>query len=85
MESSSAIMYPIISENALLMNIEAFEKTSLSQACLDRPIVRAAGLLRRESSTEIVDLNKLAQKSTSVIQYVSIKKKRKNIYIFLIV
>ena len=82
MESSSAIMYPIISENALLMNIEAFEKTSLSQACLDRPIVRAAGLLRRESSTEIVDLNKLAQKSTSVIQYVSIKKKKEKIYIY---
>ena len=76
-------MYPIISENALLMNIEAFEKTSLSQACLDRPIVRAAGLLRRESSTEIVDLNKLAQKSTSVIQYVSIKKKRKKKYIYI--
>lgn len=77
MESTSAIMYPIISENALMMNIEAFEKTSLSQACLDRPIVRAAGFLKRESSTEIVDLNKLAQKSTSVIQYVSIKKKKK--------
>ncbi|XP_006625035.1 zinc finger protein SNAI2-like [Apis dorsata] len=72
MESTSAIMYPIISENALMMNIEAFEKTSLSQACLDRPIVRAAGFLKRESSTEIVDLNKLAQKSTSVIQYVEV-------------
>lgn len=77
MESTSAIMYPIISESALMMNIEAFEKTSLSQGCLDRPTVRAAGFLRRDSSTEIIDLNKLAQKSTSVIQYVSIK----NIYI----
>lgn len=77
MESTSAIMYPIISENALMMNIEAFEKTSLSQGCLDRPIVRAAGFLKRESSTETVDLNKLSQKSSSVIQYVSIKKKRK--------
>lgn len=79
MESTSAIMYPIISESALMMNIEAFEKTSLSQGCLDRPTVRAAGFLRRDSSTEIIDLNKLAQKSTSVIQYVSIK----NIYIYI--
>ncbi|XP_031825951.1 PR/SET domain 13 [Nomia melanderi] len=73
MESTNAIMYPpIIADNALMMSIEALDRTSVSQVFAERPIVRAAGILRRDSSTEIIDVNKLSQKSTSVIQYVEV-------------
>ncbi|XP_015437634.1 PREDICTED: PR domain zinc finger protein 13 [Dufourea novaeangliae] len=54
------------------MSIEALERTSLSQGFAERPIVRAAGVLRRDASTEIIDVNRLSQKSTSVIQYVEV-------------
>lgn len=74
MDSTSAIVYPIVTENALIMSIQALERTSLSQGIVDRPAVRAAGALGRDSSTEIIDVNRLSQKSTSVIQYVSVKK-----------
>ncbi|OAD60489.1 PR domain zinc finger protein 13 [Eufriesea mexicana] len=80
MESTSTIMYPMITENALMMSIEAFERSSLSQGCLDRPIVRAAGLLGRDSSTEVIDVNKLSQKSTSVIQYVEVADTEGRLY-----
>lgn len=72
MDSGNAIMYPIITENTLMRSIEAFERTTLAPGCLDRPIVRAAGIVRKDSTTEIVDVNKLSQKSTSVIQYVEV-------------
>lgn len=80
MESTSAIMYPRINENALMLGIEAFERTSLSQAYLGRPKVRAASHLGKDSLTEVVDVNKLSQKNTSVIQYVSIKNKMCDIF-----
>ncbi|XP_076753425.1 PR/SET domain 13 [Xylocopa sonorina] len=72
MESTSTIVYPMITENALMIGIEAFERTSLTQGCFDRPIVRAARLLNRDSSTEVIDVNKLSPKSTSVIRYVEV-------------
>ncbi|XP_076685853.1 PR/SET domain 13 [Andrena cerasifolii] len=72
MDSRSAIVYPIVAENALIVSIQALERTSLSQGIVDRPTVRAAGALGRDSSTEIIDVNRLSQKSTSVIQYVEV-------------
>lgn len=71
MDSTNAIIYPVVTENALMMSIQALERTSLSQGIVDRPSVRAAGILGRDSATEIIDVNRLSQKSTSVIQYVS--------------
>ncbi|KZC14730.1 PR domain zinc finger protein 13 [Dufourea novaeangliae] len=73
MEPTSTIMYPpVVADNTLMMSIEALERTSLSQGFAERPIVRAAGVLRRDASTEIIDVNRLSQKSTSVIQYVEV-------------
>ncbi|XP_076247371.1 PR/SET domain 13 [Calliopsis andreniformis] len=72
MDSTNAIIYPVVTENALMMSIQALERTTLSQGIVDRPTVRAAGVLGRDSSTEIIDVNKLSQKSTSVIQYVEV-------------
>ncbi|CAK9817387.1 PR domain zinc finger protein 13 [Anthophora plagiata] len=80
MDSSNAIMFPMISESALMMSIQALEKTSLSQGFIDRPIVRAAGILGRDCSTEVVDVNKLSQKSTSVIQYVEVTEREGRLY-----
>ncbi|XP_017876451.1 transcription factor hamlet-like [Ceratina calcarata] len=80
MDSGNAIMYPLITETTLMRGIEAFERTTLAPGCLDRPIVRAAGILRKDSATEIVDVNKLSQKSTSVIQYVEVADANGHLY-----
>ncbi|KOC70749.1 PR domain zinc finger protein 13 [Habropoda laboriosa] len=80
MDSSKAILFPVISENTLMKNIEALERNSLTQGCISRPIVRAAGVLGRDCSTEIIDVNKLSQKSTSVIQYVEVAETEGRLY-----
>lgn len=80
MESSNTIMYPMINENTLMMGIESFERTSLPHGCMNRSKVRAAGLLGRDSSTEVIDVNKLSQRSTSVIQYVREKSAVLNLF-----
>lgn len=77
MEQTSAILYPV-NENALMIDIEAFERTSLSQAYLSRPKVRAVSHLGKDSLTEVIDVNKLSQKSTSAIQLVSMNNKMSN-------
>ncbi|KAG7199090.1 hypothetical protein KM043_017985 [Ampulex compressa] len=80
MEPGNAIMYPIVAENALVMSIEALERTSLSQGHAGHPLVRAAGILGRDSSTEIIDVNRLSQRSTSVIQYVEVADAEGRLY-----
>jgi hypothetical protein len=70
--SNDANTFSMISENAVT-STQTFEGISSSQEHFDRHIVRAAELLARDSSTEVVEMNKLAQKSTSVIRYVSRK------------
>ncbi|XP_068967674.1 zinc finger protein 672-like [Bombus flavifrons] len=54
------------------MNSEAYRQIVLSQGYLNRPIVRAAGPIGKDSSTEIVDVKELSQDITSGIQYVEI-------------
>lgn len=54
------------------MNTEAYKKIALSQRYLNRPIVRAAGPIGKDSSTEIVDVKRLSQNIISGIQYVEI-------------
>ncbi|XP_060819693.1 PR domain zinc finger protein 13 [Bombus pascuorum] len=54
------------------MNTEAYKKIALSQRYLIKPIVRAAGLIGKDCSTEIVDVKKLSQVIISGIQYVEI-------------
>lgn len=56
-----------------MMNTEVYKKIALSQRyLLNRPIVRAAGPIGKDSSTEIVDVKKLSQNIISGIQYVCI-------------
>ncbi|XP_011300597.1 PR domain zinc finger protein 13 [Fopius arisanus] len=53
------------------MNIRALERTSISASrSTVRPGVRAATLLNRDSSTEVIDINELGQNPSSVIQYI---------------
>ncbi|XP_012274839.1 PR domain zinc finger protein 13 [Orussus abietinus] len=63
-------MHPIIPETALIMSIKALEMATISRGA--RPLVRAATLLGQDSSTEIIDVNRLSQKSPSIIQYVEV-------------
>lgn len=56
-----------------MMNTEAYRQIVLSQGYLNRPIVRAAGPIGKDSSTEIVDVKRLSQDITSGIQCVRIK------------
>ncbi|XP_078039871.1 PR/SET domain 13 [Augochlora pura] len=73
MEPANRNMYPpIVTDDALMMRIEVLERTTLPHPFVERPIVRAATILRRDSSTETIDVNRLCQKTTSVIQYVEI-------------
>ncbi|XP_029039580.2 PR domain zinc finger protein 13 [Osmia bicornis bicornis] len=81
MESTNAFMYPLVTESALMMSIEALERTSLPQGFLDMPpIVRAAGVLPRDCTTEVIDVNKLCQKSTSVVRYVEVADEGGRLY-----
>ncbi|XP_043591692.1 protein snail [Bombus pyrosoma] len=54
------------------MNSETYKKIALSQRYLNRPIVRAAGPIGKDSSTEIIDVKRLSQNITSGIQYVEV-------------
>ncbi|KAK2585430.1 hypothetical protein KPH14_010097 [Odynerus spinipes] len=73
-------MYPIVAESTMMMTIEELERTNLSQSCLPQITVRAASLLRRDSATEVVDVNRLCQKSTSVVQYVEVAESDGRLY-----
>lgn len=70
--SNDTSMFSMLNENAVT-NIQRFEEISSSQKYFDRHIVRATELLARNSSTEVVDVSKLSQKTTSIIRYVSRK------------
>lgn len=70
--SNDTSMFSMLNENAV-MSIQRFEEISSSQKYFDRHIVRAAELPARDSSTEVVDVSKLSQKTTSIIRYVSRK------------
>jgi hypothetical protein len=67
-------MYPILANNALAMSIGALEKPASAaykrSMCNTRPIVKAATVLGQNSSTEIIDVSGLSQKSSPLIQYV---------------
>lgn len=67
------VKYPMIhNDRPLVMSFRGFESTSAHSSRMTmRPGVRAATLLHRDSSTEVIDIHGLAQKSSSVIQYVS--------------
>ncbi|XP_066596958.1 transcription factor hamlet-like [Prorops nasuta] len=80
MEAACSVMYPILADSSLAMSIQALERTTLSQRRLGRPSVRAAGVLRRDASTEIIDVNKLSQKNTSIIQYVEVAEAGGKLY-----
>lgn len=56
-----------------MMNTEAYKKIVSSERYLNRPVVRAAGPIAKDSSTEIVDVKKLSQNIASGVQYVCIK------------
>lgn len=56
-----------------MMNTEIYNNIALCQKYLNRPIVRAAGPIGKDSSTEVVDMKKLSQNITSEIQHVRIK------------
>ncbi|XP_012245452.2 PR domain zinc finger protein 13 [Bombus impatiens] len=60
------------SEDNLMMNAEEYKKIVLFQRYLNKPIVRAAGPIGKDSSTEIIDVKKLSQNSATGIQYVEI-------------
>ncbi|XP_028982332.1 PR domain zinc finger protein 13 [Diachasma alloeum] len=63
------------------MNIRALERTAISASRLaPRPGVRAATLLNPDASTEVIDINDLAQKSSSVIQYVEVADNNGRLY-----
>lgn len=70
--SNDTSMFSMLNENAVT-NIQRFEEISSSQKYFDRHIVRDTELLARDSSTEVVDVSKLSQKTTSIIRYVSRK------------
>nr|XP_033325563.1 PR domain zinc finger protein 13-like [Megalopta genalis]XP_033325564.1 PR domain zinc finger protein 13-like [Megalopta genalis] len=81
MESTNAILYPpIVPDGALMMSIESLDRNPLSRLFVERPIVRAASILRRDSSTETIDVNRLCQTNTSVIQYVEIAESDGRLY-----
>lgn len=71
----SAIMYPVVAKSALVMSLDGLGRVAAPSISptntTDRPLVRAATVLTRDSSTEIIDVNTLCQKTTSIIQYVS--------------
>ncbi|XP_076659702.1 PR/SET domain 13 [Halictus rubicundus] len=74
-------MYPpFLADRALIMSIEAFQRSSLTQPYAERPIVRAAGILYKDSTTELIDVNRLAQNTTSVIQYVEVADANGRLY-----
>jgi hypothetical protein len=52
------------------MNTEAYKKIALSERYLNRPLVRAAGPIGKDCSTEIVDVKELSQNIILGIQYV---------------
>lgn len=63
-------MYPpMVSDNSM-MSLEKFGASSSSQNRL--PIVRAVTFLRKDATSEIIDLNKFPEKCTSIAKYVSI-------------
>ncbi|XP_076282144.1 PR/SET domain 13 [Lasioglossum baleicum] len=81
MEARNAIMYPpFLANRALIMSIETVQRSSLSQPFADRPIVRASGILSKDSTTEVIDVNRLAQNTTASIQYVEIADANGRLY-----
>lgn len=56
-----------------MMNAEDYKKIVLFQKYLNKPIVRAAGPIGKDCSTEIIDVKELSQNSATGIQYVCIK------------
>lgn len=79
-------LYPVASQNALLRRsdlshgyadlLSSIMGTSYvaKETAIPGPIVRAAGVLNENSSTEVIDVDRLSQKSTSIIRYVCIAK-----------
>ncbi|XP_011502388.1 PREDICTED: zinc finger protein 672 [Ceratosolen solmsi marchali] len=69
-------MYPILANNALIMSIGTLQKPAAAvhkqPTCNTRPMVKAATLLGQNSSTEIIDVSGLSQKSSPLIQYVEV-------------
>ena len=77
--SNDTSMFSMLNENAV-MSIQRFEEISSSQKYFDRHIVRAAELPARDSSTEVVDVSKLSQKTTSIIRYIKIDATHGRLY-----
>lgn len=63
-------MYPPMVTNDSIMSLQKFGTSSSSQNRL--PIVRAITFLRKDATSEIIELNKFSEKCTSIAKYVSI-------------
>ncbi|XP_024939206.1 zinc finger protein 362 isoform X2 [Cephus cinctus] len=76
--SCRRIMYPIIPEAAIVRSIEALKRSTIADN--DRPTVRAATLLRRDSSTQVIDVNRLPHRNTPIIQYIEVAETEGRLY-----
>lgn len=62
-------MYPPMVSNDSIMSLEKFGASSSLQNRL--PIVRAVTFLRKDATSEIIELNKFPEKGASIAKYVS--------------
>ncbi|XP_043269295.1 transcription factor hamlet [Venturia canescens] len=64
------------------MSLQAIERGTImaQRSVVGRPVVRAACLLARDSSTEVIDVHRLSQRNTSIIQYVEVADSKGHLY-----
>lgn len=68
--SNAASTFSMLNGNAV-MNTQRTRGVYSSQKYFNRHFVRAAELLARDCSTEVVDVSKISQATTSILRYVS--------------
>ncbi|KAF7403827.1 hypothetical protein HZH68_006621 [Vespula germanica] len=71
-------MYPPMVSNDSIMSLEKFGASSSLQNRL--PIVRAVTFLRKDATSEIIELNKFPEKGASIAKYVEIAESEGRLY-----